>query len=39
MNVALPIPMEERAWPFWLINVLALFAGGFVFWLWRVKKW
>ena len=39
MNVDLPIPMEKHAWPFWLINVLALFAGGFVFWLWRVKKW
>ncbi len=39
MNVHLPIPMEDHWWPFWLINVLALFAGGFVFWLWRVKKW
>ncbi|HRJ71196.1 MAG TPA: magnesium transporter CorA family protein [Terrimicrobiaceae bacterium] len=39
MNVHLPIPMEDHWWPFWLINVLALLAGGFVFWLWRVKKW
>lgn len=39
MNVDLPIPMEKHSWPFWLINLMALFAGGFVFWLWRVKKW
>jgi magnesium transporter len=39
MNVALPIPMEEAAWPFWVINVMALIAAGFVFLLWRVKKW
>ena len=39
MNVRLPIPMEDQPWPFWVINILALFAGGFVFWLWRVKKW
>jgi magnesium transporter len=39
MNVALPIPMEEASWPFWVINIVALIAGGFVFLLWRVKKW
>lgn len=39
MNVHLPIPMEDGVWPFWLVNVLALAAGGFVFWLWRLKKW
>jgi magnesium transporter len=39
MNVALPIPMEEAAWPFWVINIMALIAAGFVFLLWRVKKW
>lgn len=39
MNVALPLPMETHWWPFWLINILALAAAGFVFWLWRLKKW
>ncbi len=39
MNVALPFPMEDRMWPFWLITLLAFGSGGFVFWLWRVKKW
>jgi magnesium transporter len=39
MNVALPLPMEETWWPFVLINVLAMLAGGFIFWLWRLKKW
>jgi magnesium transporter len=39
MNVALPFPMEEAWWPFLVINVLATMAGGFIFWLWRLKKW
>ena len=39
MNVALPLPMEEEIWPFIAINVLALMAAGFIFWLWRLKKW
>jgi len=39
MNVALPLPMDKESWPFWTINLFALAAGGFVFWLWRVKKW
>ena len=39
MNVALPIPMEEASWPFWFINIIGLIAGGFVFLLWRMKKW
>jgi len=39
MNVALPFPMEEAYWPFWLINILALIAGGVVFFLRRMNKW
>lgn len=39
MNVDLPLPMEGHSWPFWAVNFLSLVAGGFVFWLWRVKKW
>lgn len=39
MNVALPLPMEKHWWPFWLITLAAFASGGFVFWLWRVKKW
>ena len=39
MNVALPLPMETQMWPFWFITLLALASVGFVFWLWRVKKW
>ena len=39
MNVALPLPMEAASWPFWFINIVALIAGGFVFLLWRMKKW
>ena len=39
MNVALPVPMEHEAWPFVVINVLALMAGGLIFWLWKINKW
>jgi magnesium transporter len=39
MNVALPLPMEEAAWPFWLINILAFTAGGVIFLLRRMNKW
>jgi magnesium transporter len=39
MNVALPLPMENESWPFVAINIVALMAGGFIFWLWRIKKW
>ncbi len=39
MNVRLPIPMEDHWWPFYLINIAAFGSGGFVFWLWRMKKW
>lgn len=39
MNVYLPVPMEAQAWPFWLIIFLALGSAGFVFWLWKLKKW
>jgi hypothetical protein len=35
----LPLPMEEAWWPFAVINLLAILAAGFVFWLWRLKKW
>ena len=39
MNVALPLPMEGYLWPFWLITLISFMAAGFVFWLWRLKKW
>jgi magnesium transporter len=39
MNVALPLPMEEAYWPFWLINIMALVAGGVIFLLRRMNKW
>ena len=39
MNVALPLPMEEAFWPFWLIIILAVIAGGVVFFLRRMNKW
>lgn len=39
MNVLLPIPMEEHLWPFYLILVLCVMSGGFIFWLWRIRKW
>jgi len=39
MNVDLPLPMEKHAWPFWVITFFAFASAGFVFWLWRVKKW
>jgi magnesium transporter len=39
MNVALPLPMESHWWPFWVITAFAFASAGFVFWLWRVKKW
>ena len=39
MNVALPLPMEGADWPFWLINILALIAGGVIFFLRRMNKW
>ena len=39
MNVALPLPMEEHWWPFWMITLLSFASAGFVFWLWRIKKW
>jgi Mg2+ and Co2+ transporter CorA len=39
MNVALPLPMQEAYWPFWLINILALLAAGFIFFLRRMNKW
>ena len=39
MNVALPLPREGADWPFWLVNILALISGGFVFFLWRINKW
>ena len=39
MNVALPLPMEEAPWPFWLIMILGAIAGGAVFLLRRMNKW
>jgi magnesium transporter len=39
MNVALPLPMEEAFWPFWLIIILSFFVGGIVFFLRRMNKW
>jgi magnesium transporter len=39
MNVALPLPMEEALWSFWIIIILALGAGAVVFFLRRVNKW
>lgn len=39
MNVLLPLPEQGHWWPFWFISILALSSGGFVFWLWRIKKW
>ena len=39
MNVALPLPREGAGWPFWLVNILALISGGFIFFLWRINKW
>lgn len=39
MNVRLPVPMEMHRWPFYMILFLCVASGGFIFWLWRVKKW
>ena len=39
MNVALPLPMEEAFWPFYLIIILATITGGAIFFLRRVNKW
>jgi magnesium transporter len=39
MNVALPLPMEEALWPFYLIIILALITGGAIFFLRRINKW
>jgi magnesium transporter len=39
MNVALPLPMEEALWPFWLIMILGAIVGGIVFLLRRMNKW
>jgi len=39
MNVRLPLPMENEPWPFYVINVLAIASGVFIFWLSRARKW
>ncbi len=39
MNVALPLPMEDALWPFYLIIILALITGGAIFSLRRINKW
>ena len=38
MNVALPIPMEKAAWPFFFINALAILSAVVVFWISRMRK-
>jgi magnesium transporter len=39
MNVALPLPMEDAFWPFYLIIILATITGGAIFFLRRINKW
>ena len=39
MNVAMPFPAGKTLWPFWLVNSLAVVAGGIVFFLWQMNKW
>jgi magnesium transporter len=39
MNVKLPLPMDVEMWPFYLINILAVFSAIGVFWLSRLRKW
>jgi magnesium transporter len=39
MNVALPLPMEDAFWPFYLIIMLATITGGAIFFLRRINKW
>ena len=39
MNVALPFPEEKFAWPFLLINVLAVGSAVAVFWISRLRRW
>ena len=39
MNVALPMPTESVAWPFFVINALAVFSAVVVFWISRMRRW
>lgn len=39
MNVHLPVPMEGHWWPFYFIMILCIASAGFIFMLWRLKKW
>lgn len=39
MNVRLPVPEESHWWPFYFILVLCAISAGFIFMLWRLKKW
>lgn len=39
MNVRLPVPGEEALWPFVMIMAMSAASAGFVFWLWKIKKW
>lgn len=39
MNVRLPIPSEEQAWPFYVILFLSGAAAASVLYVWRLKKW
>ena len=39
MNVALPLPMEDAFWPFYVIILLATIIGAAIFFLRRINKW
>lgn len=39
MNVKMPVPMEDAAWPFYFVNFLALGAGVAIFWISKIRKW
>lgn len=39
MNVLLPLPGEGFLWPFYFVLFLCVVSAGFVFILWRLKKW
>jgi Mg2+ and Co2+ transporter CorA len=39
MNVELPMPTEERIWPFMMVNALAIFVSVGIIWFSRFRKW
>lgn len=39
MNVTMPIPTDSVAWPFFVINALAIFSAFVVFWISRNTRW